>query len=139
MLTNWNATYFGQVDTVPFFGEGCHSTCTKVRVLWHAAFTLPTNAALGSQIPDLNWKPSVYKTDALPIVLIWQNRDLARRFSGSATVLRRSTGTSVGSLSNVAHLSASAMARCRRWAAVCLQRKLSFKFWSVPIRRAPSC
>ena len=32
MLTNWNATYFGQVDTVPFFGEGCHSTCTKVRV-----------------------------------------------------------------------------------------------------------
>ena len=24
-----------------------------------------------SQIPDLNWKPSVYKTDALPIVLIW--------------------------------------------------------------------
>ena len=25
-----------------------------------------------SQIPDLNWKPSVYKTDALPIVLIWQ-------------------------------------------------------------------
>ena len=26
-----------------------------------------------SQIPDLNWKPSVYKTDALPIVLIWRN------------------------------------------------------------------
>ena len=32
MLTNWNATYSGQVDTVPFFGEGCHSTSTKVRV-----------------------------------------------------------------------------------------------------------
>ena len=29
---------------------------------------------VGSQIPDLNWKPSVYKTDALPIVLIWQKK-----------------------------------------------------------------
>lgn len=32
----------------------------------------------GSQIPDLNWKPSVYKTDALPIVLIWLIRNVTK-------------------------------------------------------------
>ena len=33
---------------------------------------------LSSQIPDLNWKPSVYKTDALPIVLIWLIRNVTK-------------------------------------------------------------
>ena len=52
---------------------------------------------VGSQIPDLNWKPSVYKTDALPIVLIWQCPFL---FKGSAFGTNGTFGAPDGALNN---------------------------------------
>ena len=64
---------------------------------------------LSSQIPDLNWKPSVYKTDALPIVLIWQCPFLFKRFAfrcpqrgtqGSAFGIEASFGAPDGALNN---------------------------------------